>query len=366
MKSSRLFVGLTTSALVVVGLVAPASTASAKGVVALAPSASAQVAEVSSAQKAAVGQDRVADALVAKLGSASAGVYYEGDQLVAAVTTRAALATARAAGADAHLVEHSSAELAAAMKQLNRTARVAGSSWSVDVATNQVLVSVDSTVTGADLATVEAAVAKLGSKATLETVAGEFTPAIAGGQAIYGGQYRCTMGFNVVSGSTYYFLTAGHCGEVASTWYSNSAHTTLLGTNVGYSFPSDDYALVKYTGSVTPEGSVYLYNGSYQDISSAGTPTVGQTVYRSGSTTGVHSGTVTALNATVNYSDGTSVYGTIRTTVCAESGDSGGPLYAGTVAYGLTSGGSGNCTRGGITYYQTVPEALSVYGVSVF
>jgi len=333
---------------------------------AAAPADAAQLVPISAAQKAAVRQDKAADALSAQLGAAGAGVYYEAGELTAAVTTKAALRTARAAGASAHLVENSSADLAAVMKKLNATAKVPGSSWAVDVAANQVLVSVDSTVMGADLAKIEAAVAKLGSRATLETVAGEFTPAIAGGQAIYGGQYRCSLGFNVVSGSTYYFLTAGHCGEVASTWYSNSAHTTLLGTNVGYSFPVNDYALVKYTGSVTPEGSVYLYNGSYQDITSAGTPTVGQTVYRSGSTTGVHSGRVTALNATVNYDDGTSVSGTIRTTVCAESGDSGGSLYAGTVAYGLTSGGSGDCSRGGITYYQTVPEALSVYGVSVF
>ncbi len=123
---------------------------------------------------------------------------------------------------------------------------------------------------------------------------------------------------------------------------------------------------MRYSSSTTAHpGTVYTYNGS-QEISSAGTPTVGQTVYRSGSTTGVHSGRVTGLNTTVNYSDGTSVSQAIRTTVCAEGGDSGGSLYSGTVAYGLTSGGSGNCTSGGITYFQPVPEALSAYGVSIY
>ena len=86
---------------------------------------------------------------------------------------------------------------------------------------------------------------------------------------------------------------------------------------------------------------------------------------RSGSTTGVRSGWVTALNATVNYAEG-SVSGLIRTTVCAEPGDSGGSLFAGTTALGLTSGGSGNCSSGGTTYFQPVTEALSRYGVSVF
>ena len=47
-------------------------------------------------------------------------------------------------------------------------------------------------------------------------------------------------------------------------------------------------------------------------------------------------------------------------------GDSGGPLYSGTTALGLTSGGSGNCTSGGVTYFQPVTEPLSVYGMSVY
>ena len=74
---------------------------------------------------------------------------------------------------------------------------------------------------------------------------------------------------------------------------------------------------------------------------------------------------MTALNQTVNYSQG-SVFGMIRTTVCAQPGDSGGPLYRGTSALGLTSGGSGNCTTGGTTFFQPVTEPLGVYGVSVY
>ena len=86
---------------------------------------------------------------------------------------------------------------------------------------------------------------------------------------------------------------------------------------------------------------------------------------RRGSTSGTHSGTVTALNQTVNYSEG-SVSGMIQTTVCAEPGDSGGPLYAGSNALGLTSGGSGDCTSGGVTFFQPVTAALTAYGVNVY
>ncbi|HWJ54526.1 MAG TPA: trypsin-like serine protease, partial [Propionibacteriaceae bacterium] len=63
---------------------------------------------------------------------------------------------------------------------------------------------------------------------------------------------------------------------------------------------------------------------------------------------------------------GGTVSGLIQTTVCAEPGDSGGPLYDGTKALGITSGGSGDCRSGGTTFYQPVPEAANAYGVTVY
>ncbi|MGW2688129.1 S1 family peptidase [Streptomyces sp. NPDC001414] len=240
-------------------------------------------------------------------------------------------------------------------------ADVPGTAWAVDSKTNRVVVTADSTVSAAEIAKIKDQAGADAGAITIKRTPGTFKKLITGGDAIYGGSYRCSLGFNVHSGSTYYFLTAGHCGEVASTWYSNSGHTTVLGTNVSYSFPNNDFALVRYTNSSIAHPSAV---GS-QTITSAATPSVGTTVYRRGSTTGTHSGRVTALNATVNYGGGDVVYGMIQTTVCAEGGDSGGPLYGGSVAYGLTSGGSGNCTSGGTTFFQPVTEALSYYGVSV-
>ncbi|SHI29288.1 S1 family peptidase [Streptomyces sp. 3214.6] len=240
-------------------------------------------------------------------------------------------------------------------------ADVPGTAWAVDSKTNRLVVTVDSTVSQAEIAKIKERAGSNAGALTIKHTPGQFKKLITGGDAIYGGGYRCSLGFNVHSGSTYYFLTAGHCGEVASTWYSNSGQSSTLGTNVSYSFPTNDFALVRYTNSSVAHPSSV---GS-QTISSAATPSVGTTVYRRGSTTGTHSGRVTALNATVNYGGGDVVYGMIQTTVCAEGGDSGGPLYAGSVAYGLTSGGSGNCSSGGTTFFQPVTEALSYYGVSV-
>ncbi|MEU2774836.1 S1 family peptidase [Streptomyces sp. NPDC007162] len=240
-------------------------------------------------------------------------------------------------------------------------ADVPGTAWSVDSKTGRVVVTADSTVSNAEIAKIKRQAGVNSGALTIKRTPGTFKKLISGGDAIYGGSYRCSLGFNVHSGSTYYFLTAGHCGQVASTWYSNSSHSTVLGTNVSYSFPGNDFALVRYTNSSIAHPSAV---GS-QTISSAATPSVGTTVYRRGSTTGTHSGRVTALNATVNYGSGDVVSGLIQTTVCAEGGDSGGPLYGGSVAYGLTSGGSGDCTSGGTTFFQPVTEALSYYGVSV-
>lgn len=220
----------------------------------------------------------------------------------------------------------------------------------------------DSTVSQAEINRIKKSAGANAGALDIERTPGTFSKLISGGDAIYASSWRCSLGFNVRSGSTYYFLTAGHCTDGAGTWWSNSGRTTVLGTTSGSSFPTNDYGIVRYTNtSVTKSGTV----GS-QDITSAANATVGMSVTRRGSTTGTHSGSVTGLNATVNYGGGDIVYGMIRTNVCAEPGDSGGPLYSGTRAIGLTSGGSGNCSSGGTTFFQPVTEALSAYGVSVF
>ncbi|MEU5086927.1 S1 family peptidase [Streptomyces sp. NPDC021356] len=242
-------------------------------------------------------------------------------------------------------------------------ADVAGTAWAVDSKTNRVVVTADSTVSQADINRIKQQAGTDSGALTIKRTPGKFNKLISGGDAIYASSWRCSLGFNVQDSSgNYYFLTAGHCTDGAGTWWSNSAHTTTLGTTAGSSFPGNDYGIVRYTNSsVTKSGAV----GS-QDITSAATPSVGTTVYRRGSTTGTHSGRVTALNATVNYGGGDVVSGLIQTTVCAEPGDSGGPLYGGSTAYGLTSGGSGDCTSGGTTFFQPVTEALSAYGVHVY
>jgi streptogrisin D len=289
----------------------------------------------------------------------SAGTFVSNGRVVVAVTSEAAAAQIRAKGGTAQVVKYSAAALNAVVTSLDP--HVVGTAWSVDPATNQVVVDIDETVTGEKLATVQQAILRAGGMARIEKMNGVLSKQIAGGAAIFVSGARCSLGFNVRnSAGQFFFITAGHCTNIGATW-SDSAGT-VMGTRTGTSFPTNDYGIVRYNTSYTNHPG-NIANG--QDIASAGNAVVGQAVRRQGSTTGNRGGSVTGLNATVNYAQG-SVFQMIRTNVCAEPGDSGGSMYAGSVALGLTSGGSGNCSSGGTTFFQPVPEVLSRFGVSVY
>lgn len=285
-------------------------------------------------------------------------------------TTRRARLVAVASGLVAGLALTAPSAVAAPEPQVKATASqladasaamlgvdVAGTAWYTEASTGKIVVTVDSTVSKAELAEVKGALANSKAELTVKRTTGKFTPLIAGGEAITTGGSRCSLGFNVSVGGVAHALTAGHCTNISASW--------SIGTRTGTSFPNNDYGIIRHSNPAAADGRVYLYNGSYQDITTAGNAFVGQAVRRSGSTTGLHSGTVTGLNATVNYGSSGIVYGMIQTNVCAEPGDSGGSLFAGSTALGLTSGGSGNCRTGGTTFYQPVTEALSAYGATV-
>ncbi|MFF2653463.1 S1 family peptidase [Streptomyces sp. NPDC058045] len=308
---------------------------------------------------------KLASTLVSDLGKSAAGSYYDAGnrQLVVNVLDESAARTVESAGARARVVEHSLAELDSARGTLKRQATIPGTSWAVDPASNKVVVTADRTVRGAQLKQLTKVVQGLGDTTQLKHSQGEFKPLIAGGDAISGDGGRCSLGFNVVKDGEPYFITAGHCTEAISTWSDSSGQE--IGQNADSSFPDNDFGLVKYTAEVDHPSEVDLYDGSTQQITQAGDATVGEKVSRSGSTTQVHDGTVTGLDATVNYGNGDVVNGLIQTDVCAEPGDSGGSLFDGDTALGLTSGGSGDCSSGGETFFQPVPEALSAFGAEI-
>jgi len=268
-----------------------------------------------------------------------------------------ALPASGATAAEPAPTKFSAAALSDASDALS-TAHVGGAAWYTDTKADKVVVTVDSTVSKADLAKIKKEAGRNAGALEINRTSGKFTKYIAGGEAITTGGARCSLGFNVQDGAgTKFALTAGHCTNIGSSW--------SIGTTVGSSFPGNDYGLIQHSDPGEADGRVSLYNGSYQEITGAGDASVGQSVQRSGSTTGLHGGSVTGLNATVDYGPDGIVEGMIQTNVCAEPGDSGGALFAGETALGLTSGGSGNCSSGGVTFFQPVPEALAAYGVSI-
>ncbi|WP_405817696.1 S1 family peptidase [Streptomyces sp. NBC_00838] len=272
------------------------------------------------------------------------------------LVTAVALAAPSAVAAPAPEAKATASQLADASSAVLE-ADVAGTAWYTDAKTGKIVVTVDSTVSKAELAEVKGALADSKAELTVNRTPGKFTPLIAGGEAITTGGSRCSLGFNVRVGSVNHALTAGHCTNISSSW--------SIGTRTGTSFPTNDYGIIRHSNQSAADGRVYLYNGTYREITGAANASVGQSVQRSGSTTGLRGGSVTGLNATVNYGSSGIVYGMIQTNVCAEPGDSGGALFSGNTALGLTSGGSGNCSVGGTTFYQPVTEALSVYGATI-
>jgi streptogrisin C len=294
------------------------------------------------------------------LGASYAGAWVEGaDALHVAVTDAAEAAEAadvRAAGAIPVTVDNSLKALDAWTADLDGA--LSGSSvasYHVDVETNEIVISV---VEGAQ-AEVKAAVAEAGVPASAVTLTAAterprtFADVIGGEAYFIDDTSRCSVGFAVTGG----FVSAGHCGSVGSSASEPS------GTFEVSEFPGSDYSYVS-VDSDTPVGLVDDYAGGTVAVEGSAPAAVGATVCRSGSTTGWHCGTIEALNATVNYAEG-SVSGLIQTDVCAEPGDSGGSLLAGSQAQGMTSGGSGNCSSGGQTFFQPVGEALSAAGVSL-
>ncbi len=293
------------------------------------------------------------------VGARYAGAWLDADAntLHIAVTGKAQAAAVRAAGATPVVVAHTLGQLNGWKGTLDAKLRGAKApSWYVDVADNSIVVN----AAPGQVEHVRRAALAAGVPADALTVRATaeaprtLVDVIGGNAYTINNSARCSVGFSVVGG----FVTAGHCGRSGATTANPS------GSFAGSSFPGNDYAWVRVAAGNTPVGAVNNYAGGTVAIAGATAAAVGATVCRSGSTTGWHCGTIQALNATVNYAEG-SVTGLIRTNVCAEPGDSGGSLVAGNQAQGMTSGGSGNCRSGGTTYFQPVGEALQAYGLQL-
>jgi streptogrisin D len=304
-----------------------------------------------------------ADRLTRALGTQGAGAYLDASgRLTVNVLGAGAAAQVRAAGATPRLVARSTASLERVKAALDAagTAPV-GSSWGVDVVSNTVLVSVPSGRGAAFVARARS----FGAAARVQRAPAVQTQAFYGGQAILHSGSRCSAGFITRSGSgRNYVLTAGHCTNLGGTWTTSSGQT--IGPVAASSFLGNDFGAIRISNpaALDPRGGV-LDGGAFRDITGASRVPVNSQACKTGSTTGTTCGIVQAYNVTVRYAEGT-VYGLTRTSICTQPGDSGGAMFAGSQAQGITSGGSiGGCGSGFQSFFQPADEALSVYGLTL-
>ncbi|MGA5125673.1 S1 family peptidase [Streptomyces pseudogriseolus] len=301
-------------------------------------------------------------------GSAYGGSWFDAGsgKLTVAVTPDAdatAVRTLRESGAAVRTVAHTERQLNTAKSRLDRLDAPAGvASWAVDPAANAVVVNVVDDRRADNDVRAFVREARAAGPVTVRTVTdapSTFAAGTVGGDPYYAGNVRCSIGFSVHGG----FVTAGHCGGAGQ--QVRGWDGSYIGNFQGSSFPDNDYAWVN-VGSGWWTVPVVLGWGTVPDqlVRGSNEAPIGASVCRSGSTTHWHCGNVLAKNETVNYSQG-AVRQMTKTSVCAEPGDSGGSFISGDQAQGVTSGGWGNCSGGGETWFQPVNEILNRYGLTL-
>ncbi|KAF5128724.1 Streptogrisin-C [Metarhizium anisopliae] len=304
---------------------------------------------------------------------AFAGAWIDADVLYIGITDQALADEVTAAGATPIVMTNSLSKLEKAKEDLDKifigranaleTSSDTSSgiaSYFVDVAANKLVIEAlaDSHGYAEQLASQVGLTSEFQVR-TVETMPTTMAT-VQGGDVYYiNRSSRCSIGFAVTTG----FVSAGHCGGSGASATTSSGEA--LGTFSGSVFPgSADMAYVRTVSGTVLRGYINGYGQGSFPVSGSSEAAVGASICRSGSTTQVHCGTIGAKGATVNYPQG-AVSGLTRTSVCAEPGDSGGSFYSGSQAQGVTSGGTGDCSRGGTTYFQPVNRILQTYGLTL-
>ncbi|WP_406311621.1 S1 family peptidase [Streptosporangium sp. NBC_01639] len=321
------------------------------------------------AQDRLLNETRLADVeagLHQRLGDRFGGSWFVGtvaQTLVVTTTDPADLPQIIAAGARGEVVKRPLAELDRALQVIETAQSTAGGKVRyVDVRNNRIVILTSDPLATEDLIEATGVNTSL-VQAVQSTEAPRLLGDVVGGDAYYvGTASRCSVGFSVAKEAQNGFITAGHCGTAGRT--TVGANRTAQGTFQGSSFPDNDYAWVAVNSNWTPKPAVDNGTGGTVSVAGSREAIEGASVCRSGSTTGWHCGLIRQRNTSVTYSQGT-ITGMTRTNVCAEAGDSGGSFISVDQAQGVTSGGSGDCNAGGITYFQPINEILKAYDLTL-
>jgi streptogramin lyase len=208
-------------------------------------------------------------------------------------------------------------------------------------------------------------------------------PAAPGSQAP-----TCSAGFKAIGKEfgNRFMLTAGHCYATGiQDWSSWDAGAKLEEHYIGHiesgaqSFPTHDWAAIRVNGYSTyweektswPSEVVYWGGNEDTPIQYESGSYIGESVCHSGWTSGSSCGTVTSIDKTVYYSN--CPCGTVEhltkvegSEFVASAGDSGGPVWSGSTALGLLSGGElleGAASN--VAFYVEITEATDSLGVTV-
>lgn len=306
------------------------------------------------------------------VGEAFAGAWLTDDAktINIAITDKASIDAVIKAGGHPVVHTNSMSKLEKAMEALNELERTklksrsdghsGVASWYVDVIANKIVLEAIAEAN----TTAEEMAQKVGlEKSEFEVHEVAELPntkaAVVGGEAyIINGNTRCSIGFSVNNG----FITAGHCGGSGAQATTSSGE--YLGNVADSEFPGSDMAHVNTVGGTVLSPYIQGYGNYTPGVRGSNVAPTGASICHSGSTTGLRCGTVTQSGVTVNYPQGLT-YGLTGTNACCEGGDSGGSFFAGNQAQGVTSGGSGNCRDGGVTFFQPVNPILSRYGLAL-
>ncbi|MFE7028676.1 carbohydrate-binding protein [Streptomyces sp. NPDC057621] len=302
------------------------------------------------------------------LGKHFAGAWVHGTTsagLTVATTDAAGVAAIKADGAQAKVVKNALKDLDTAKSKLDAAA--VGKALDtpvryVDVRTNLVTLQATSraaadkliAAAGIDRRLVDVKVSADRPRALYD---------VRGGDAYYiDDQARCSVGFSVTKGEQQGFASAGHCGKAGAK--TTGFNKVAQGTFEASVFPGKDMSWVSVNSEWTATPAVKGEGDTNVQVAGSVQALVGAAICRSGSTTGWHCGTIEQHDTTVSYAEG-DIDGVTRTTVCAEPGDSGGSYVSGTQAQGVTSGGTGDCKSGGITFHQPINPLLTMYGLTL-
>jgi hypothetical protein len=199
---------------------------------------------------------------------------------------------------------------------------------------------------------------------------------LRGGNRIHNSGFNCTNAFVARSkvGSAMYQFTAGHCvvGSLADTWSTRFTNGTLHNIGPRHNSIFDirgDMAILRINNPLgwRPENWVNVTGGPdttsnpTYTIKAESSSIVGMRICTTGGSFGRSDcGVVTQLGVTASYG-GRIVTGLGRATTCGVPGDSGAPMYAGHVAYGLLVAGRSLCD----TFYQGILGAELRMNVNV-